>query len=112
MFLRITKYVAIAFAGIAIFMAGGLWYAQTHASQWAKKYSTEFGQNIGYLIDFNDLNIEIKRPKISISGLKIVDLMTTHQLLELKNIQVSASWGGLIGKKIVIDQVHIGTGFN
>ena len=107
MFLRITKYVAIAFAGIAIFMAGGLWYAQTHASQWAKKYSTEFGQNIGYLIDFNDLNIEIKRPKISISGLKIVDLMTTHQLLELKNIQVSASWGGLIGKKIVIDQVHI-----
>ena len=54
MFLKISKYVAITLVGLLIALSGGVWYAQSHASQWAKKYVGDFGQSIGYLIDFND----------------------------------------------------------
>lgn len=107
MFLKISKYVAITLVGLLIALSGGVWYAQSHASQWAKKYVGEFGQSIGYLIDFNDLKITLRSPTVAIDGLKIVDLANQHQLLALQNIQISASWGGLISKKIEIDQISI-----
>ncbi len=43
MFLKISKYVAITLVGLLIALSGGVWYAQSHASQWAKKYVGEFG---------------------------------------------------------------------
>jgi hypothetical protein len=57
--LRIIKYLAFVFIGLSTLLAGGVWSAQSHAYEWAKKYAQELGQSIGYVIDFNDLKMGI-----------------------------------------------------
>lgn len=105
--MRIIKYLAFAFIGLSTLLAGGVWYAQSHASDWAKKYAQEFGQSIGYVIDFNDLKLGIRKPSIALSELKITEVANQHQLIQVKDFQVSASWAGLLQKKITIDSVQI-----
>jgi len=105
--LRIFKYLAFAFIGLSTLLAGGVWYAQSHASDWAKKYTQEFGQSIGYVIDFNELKVGIRKPGIALSELKIMEIANQHQLIQVKDFQVTASWGGLLQKKITIDSVQI-----
>jgi hypothetical protein len=105
--LRIFKYLAFVFIGLSTLLAGGIWYAQSHATEWAKKYAQELGQSIGYVIDFSDLKVEIRRPGIILSDLKITEIANQHQIIQVKDFQVSASWGGLLQKKITIDSVQI-----
>jgi len=105
--LRIIKYLAFVFIGLSTVLAGGVWYAQSHASEWAKKYAQDLGQSIGYVIDFNDLKVGIRNPGITLSDLKITEIANQHQLIQVKDFQVAASWGGLLQKKITIDLVQI-----
>ena len=107
MFFRIFKYLAITLAGLGVLMTGGIWYAQSHVSGWAKSYAQEFGQSIGYLIDFNELNVSIHGPKVSLSELKVVELANQHHLLDIKNLQVKAAWLPLLQKKIEISDIQI-----
>ncbi len=105
--MRVIKYLAFVFIGLSTALAGGVWYAQSHASEWAKKYAQEFGQSIGYVIDFNELKVGIRKLGVSLSELKITEIANQHQLINVKDLQVSASWGGLIQKKITIDSIQI-----
>jgi hypothetical protein len=105
--LRIFKYFAISLTTLAVFLGGGLWYAHSHASEWAKNYANELGQSIGYVIDFNQLNINLKSPRVAISELKILEVANGRQLLHVKNIEASASWNALLLRKIELNQVQI-----
>jgi len=107
MFFRIFKYLAITLGCLGVLMTGGIWYAQSHVSGWAKAYAQEFGQSIGYLIDFNELNVSIHGPKVTLSELKVVELANQHHLLDIKNLQVKASWLPLLQKKIEISDIQI-----
>ena len=105
--MRIFKYLAFVFIGLSTVLAGGVWYAQSHVSEWTKKYAQELGQSIGYVIDFNDLKVGVRKPGIVLSDLKITEIANQHQLIQVKDLQVAASWGGLLQKKITIDSVQI-----
>ena len=105
--MRIFKYFAISLTTLAVFLGGGLWYAHSHASEWVKNYVNELGQSIGYVIDFNELNINLKSPRVAISELKILEVANGRQLLHVKNIEASASWNALLLRKIELNQVQI-----
>ena len=105
--MRIFKYFAISLTTLVVFLGGGLWYAHSHASEWAKNYVNELGQSIGYVIDFNELNINLKSPRVAISELKILEVANGRQLLHVKNIEASASWNALLLRKIELNQVQI-----
>ena len=89
------KYAAIVTIGFSYVLGGGAWYATSQAPKWAKNYAHEFGQSIGYLIDFSDLKINLREPSFAISDLKIVELANQNQLLDVKRLKVSAKWGPL-----------------
>ena len=105
--LTFLKYAAIVTLGFSCVLGGGAWYATSQAPKWAKSYAHEFGQSIGYLIDFNDLKITLREPSIAISDLKIVELANQNQLLDVKRLQVNAKWGPLFQRKIELSQVSI-----
>ena len=105
--MRIIKYFAIFLTTLGVFLAGGTWYAHSHASEWAKKYVNELGQSIGYVIDFNELKIDLKSPRVALSELKVLEVANGHQLLHVKNIEVSASWNTLLLRKLELNQVQI-----
>ena len=92
---------------LAVFLGGGVWYAHSHASKWAKNYANELGQSIGYVIDFNELKINLKSPRVAISELKILEVANGRQLLHVKNIEASASWNALLLRKVELNQVQI-----
>jgi len=104
---RFFKNTAIFILTSLIFFGAGTWYAATQAPKWAKTYVNQFGQSIGYLIDFNDLQFSVRQPSISVSDLKIIELANQNQLLEVKYLQVSAKWGPLLHQRIELSQVLI-----
>ncbi len=105
--LKFLKYSAIFILSFSCLLGGGVWYAASHAPKWAKNYANEFGQSIGYLIDFNGLTITLREPGFAISDLKIVELANQNQLLDIKHLQVSAKWGPLFQRKLELRQVDI-----
>ncbi len=104
---RFFKNTAIFILTTLILLGSGIWYATTQAPKWAKNYVNQFGQSIGYLIDFNDLQITVRQPSISVSDLRIVELANQNQLLEVKLLQVNAKWGLLLHRRVELSQVLI-----
>lgn len=67
--MSICKYLALTFIGLSTLLAGGVCYAQSHVTEWANKYAQEFGQLIAYVIDFNKLKFQIRKPSAVVSEL-------------------------------------------
>jgi hypothetical protein len=49
----------------------------------------------------------IRNPRIVLSELNITEIAIQHQLIQVKDFQVAASWGCLLHKKITINLIQI-----
>ena len=89
-----------------IAFSGGV-YVSSQASQWVRGALHEYGNAIGYNIDFEKFELSVLKLRLEVDGIRISDQQNNEKLLTVKKSIVDLNWLDFVIKRIHLSEIHI-----
>ena len=104
---KLLKIMAISIAiFVTIFVSGSL-YVSSQATKWAKEALQKYGDEIGYEISFDKLNLSVAQLRLEVDGIRIAPKQNKEHLLTIRKSVVDLGWLDFAVKRIRVNQILI-----
>lgn len=104
---RFLKIFAISIAILVLIAFSGGVYVSSQASKWVRGALHEYGNAIGYNIDFEKFELSVLKLRLEVDGIRISDQQNNEKLLTVKKSIVDLNWLDFVIKRIRLSEIHI-----
>ena len=104
---RFFKIATISIAILVLIAFSGGVYVSSQASKWVRSALLEYGNAIGYNIDFEKFELSVLTLRLEVDGIRISDQQNNEKLLTIKKSIVDLNWLDFVIKRIRLSEIHI-----